>query len=84
MWGIHNDQSSIDPVADRAIRVGWEEVGDLSSVPTTRDAFKAVITERMPDIEPKTIAGSAGTSTDSSMRSESEISSSAPTDIGGP
>ena len=61
MWGIHNDQSSIDPVADRAIRVGWEEVGDLSSVPTTRDAFKAVITERMPDIEPKTIAGSAGT-----------------------
>lgn len=61
MWGIHNDQLSIDPVADRAIRVGWEEVGDLSSVPPTRDAFKAVISERMPDVDPKTIAGSAGT-----------------------
>ena len=61
MWGIHNDQSSIDPAADGAVRIGWDPTGDLSTVAPSRDAFKQRLVETMPDIEPKTIAGSAGT-----------------------
>ncbi|MGV9297442.1 AAA family ATPase [Amycolatopsis sp. NPDC003676] len=61
MWGIHNDQLDIDPVADGAVRIGWDGTGDLSDVASSRDAFKQRLAETMPEIEPKTIAGSAGT-----------------------
>ena len=42
-WGIHNDQPSIDPVADGAVRLGWDELGDLSALQPTRDAFKEAV-----------------------------------------
>ena len=61
MWGIHNDQPAIDPVADGAVRIGWDELGDLAGVEPTRDAFKKHVAESMPAIETKSIAGSAGT-----------------------
>ena len=32
MWGIHNDQADIDPVADGAVRIGWDDTGDLAAV----------------------------------------------------
>lgn len=61
MWGIHNDQTSIDPVSDSAVRIGWDETGDLSTVAPSRDAFKEHLTESMPHLEQKKIPGSAGT-----------------------
>ncbi|CAM4187340.1 AAA family ATPase [Janibacter anophelis] len=61
MWGIHNDQPDIDPVADGAVRIGWDAVGDLSGIAAARDAFKQRVAEAMPEIELKAIAGSAGT-----------------------
>lgn len=61
MWGIHNDQSSIDPVADSAVRIGWDETGDLSTVAASRDAFKELLTVKMPEIGPNAIPGTAGT-----------------------
>ena len=60
-WGIHNDQTSVDPVADDAVRIGWDEMGDLSGVEATRDAFKAAVAERMPQIDEASIRNQAGT-----------------------
>lgn len=61
MWGIHNDQADIDPVADGAVRIGWDDTGDLSQLSASRDAFKQRLAETMPAVEQKSIAGSAGT-----------------------
>lgn len=61
MWGIHNDQADIDPVADASVRIGWDDTGDLSTVARSREAFKERLAETMPEIEQKAIAGSAGT-----------------------
>ncbi|MFJ9390260.1 AAA family ATPase [Nocardioides sp. NPDC101246] len=61
MWGIHNDQPDIDPVADKAVRIGWDEAGDLSTVASTRDGFKELLAVTMPEIEQGAIAGAAGT-----------------------
>ncbi len=60
-WGIHNDQPQIDPVADGAVRIGWDELGDLSTLAPSRDAFKAAIAELMPGIGEKQRPSSAGT-----------------------
>lgn len=29
LWGIHNDQSSLDLVEEGFISIGWEQLGDL-------------------------------------------------------
>lgn len=60
-WGIHNNQSSIDPVADAAVRIGWDEMGDLSQLAATRDAFKAALADRMPEIGEASLPNQAGT-----------------------
>jgi hypothetical protein len=59
--GIHNNQTSVDPVADDAVRIGWDEMGDLSELEATRDAFKAATAERMPQIDEASIPNQAGT-----------------------
>jgi len=60
-WGIHNNQTSVDPLADEAVRIGWDEMGDLSELGATRDAFKAAVAERMPQIDEASIPNQAGT-----------------------
>jgi 5-methylcytosine-specific restriction protein B len=60
-WGIHNDQPSINPVADCAVRIGWDEIGDLSQIAATRDAFKAVVAKQMPQLDEAKIPSNAGT-----------------------
>ena len=60
-WGIHNNQPSIDPLADNAVRIGWDEMGDLSELEATRDAFKAAVAERMPHFDEASIPNQAGT-----------------------
>lgn len=59
-WGIHNDQLSIDPVVDGAVRVGWDEVGDLSELEPTRDTFKEVVGRTYPE-QKSSVAAWAGT-----------------------
>lgn len=59
-WGIHNDQPSIDPVADKAVRVGWDAIGDLSELQPTRDAFKEALSAAIPE-QSSSIAAWAGT-----------------------
>lgn len=61
IWGIHNDRSDIDPLSDGAVRIGWDEMGDLSHYSPSRDAFKQAIAINMPSIEPPTRPSTAGT-----------------------
>lgn len=61
MWGIHNDQTGIDPIADGAVRIGWDGTGDLSELPASRDAFKQRLAATMPEVEQKSIPVSGGT-----------------------
>ncbi|MCT1862700.1 MULTISPECIES: AAA family ATPase [Dietzia] len=59
-WGIHNDQTTIDPVSDGAVRIGWDEVGDLRKIQPTRDAFKEALSAANSDSS-SSIAAWAGT-----------------------
>ncbi|MGY1672451.1 AAA family ATPase [Geodermatophilus sp. SYSU D00710] len=60
-WGIHNNQPAIDPRVDKAVRIGWDKVGDLSTIAPTRDAFKAALVTKMPEISEEKIPSQAGT-----------------------
>ena len=44
-WGIHNDQPGDRPGRGRAVRIGWDEMGDLSGIAPTRDAFKDALVD---------------------------------------
>ncbi|TDW90894.1 5-methylcytosine-specific restriction protein B [Kribbella pratensis] len=61
MWGIHNDRPDINPVANGAVRIGWDEVGDLAEIGATRDAFKAAVAKHMPELDETSIPATAGT-----------------------
>ncbi|WP_224769503.1 AAA family ATPase [Nocardioides ochotonae] len=61
MWGIHNDRPDIDPLTDGAVRVSWDETGDLSDVAASREAFKERLLATMPDVDPRRLPGWAGT-----------------------
>lgn len=60
-WGIHNDQPDIDPLEDGAVRIGWDDVGDLSRLAASRDAFKEALSEKIPEIKESQIPANAGT-----------------------
>ena len=40
LWGIHNDEYSIDFVRDRFVSVGWDAIGDLRTFREDKDALK--------------------------------------------
>lgn len=61
MWGIHNDRSDIDPVADGAVRIGWDEMGDLSQYEASREAIKDALAIRLPELEAPSRPSAAGT-----------------------
>jgi len=60
-WGIHNNKPEIDPRVDKAVRIGWDEMGDLSTIAPTRDAFKASLVAKMPGVSDEKIPSNAGT-----------------------
>ena len=62
MWGIHMDRSfGNTPISNDFIAIGWDEVGDLSSQPATREAFKKAVALRYPNAKPGAIPVIAGT-----------------------
>ena len=60
VWGIHNDQSSLDLVSGGFISIGWEELGDLSNTPADREALKQRLTQAYPNEKPGAIPIWAG------------------------
>lgn len=61
IWGIHNDRKEIDPSQDKAVRIGWDELGDLSELGASRDAFKKALGQARPEADKGTIPVWAGT-----------------------
>ena len=63
LWGIHagktGDAESLF-IDNKIIALGWSEVGDLASIPKTREAFKSHYLSKLPHAKPAALPGSAG------------------------
>lgn len=60
IWGIHNDESSLDLVQEGFVSIGWEELGDLSAMPTDRESLKLRLAATYPTAKPGAIPVWAG------------------------
>lgn len=63
VWGLHAGKTEdIDGVflSKSFVALGWPKVGDLSSLPNDREAFKAKLATVYPEKKPSSIAVSAG------------------------
>lgn len=60
IWGIHNDESSLDLLSGGFISVGWDEVGDLRQIGNDRDLMKRVVSRVFPEAKPGAIPVWAG------------------------
>ncbi|MGP6175205.1 AAA family ATPase [Corynebacterium sp. A21] len=61
VWGIHNGREEVNPVQDKAVRIGWDELEDLSELDASREAFKKALAEARPDASAGTVPVWAGT-----------------------
>jgi restriction system protein len=60
IWGIHNDQPSLDLVSGGFISIGWEGLGDLSGIEVSRDVLKPLLSAAYPSAKPGAIPVWAG------------------------
>ena len=51
LWGIHTYDDNLF-LKDGVIAIGWKEIGDLSLLPTDREAMKAIYAKAYPN-DPK-------------------------------
>lgn len=59
VWGIHTLDDNLFLKED-VIAIGWNKIGDLSTIEPTREAFKKKYVEIFPDDKKMKIANSAG------------------------
>lgn len=59
IWGIHTQDDNLF-LKDNLIAIGWHEMGDLSKIEATRDAFKQKYMATYPDAKKGSIATGAG------------------------
>lgn len=59
VWGIHTLDDNLF-LKENVIAIGWNEIGDLSTIEPTREAFKKKYVEIFPDDKKMKIANSAG------------------------
>lgn len=59
VWGIHTQDDGLF-LKDDVIAIGWKEIGDLSKIEATREAFKAKYAEIYPNEKKGAIPTSAG------------------------
>lgn len=59
MWGIHTLDDHLF-LKDNVIAIGWHEMGDLSVIEATREAFKEKYIAAYPDVKKGSIATSSG------------------------
>lgn len=60
VWGVHNDSLTSELVDDGFISIGWDELGDLSTITDGREGFKRALEAERPDAKSRSIAGQAG------------------------
>lgn len=62
LWGVHmGKHHGTDPLDKGYIAIGWPKMGDLSSLPDDREAYKTLLSEVYPDKKPGAIPVDAGT-----------------------
>lgn len=59
IWGIHTKDDNLFLQND-VIAIGWKNMGDLSKIEATRDAFKESYIEAYPDAKKGSIGNGAG------------------------
>lgn len=60
MWGIHNDNPTLDFVAQGVIAIGWDKFGDVRAVGSSRPKIKTRLIELEPDAKAGAIPVWAG------------------------
>ncbi len=60
IWGIHNDHPDLDLISNGFISVGWDDVGDLSTIGPDKAALKERVAEARPNAKPGAIPVWAG------------------------
>jgi restriction system protein len=64
IWGIHQEQLewNVDPTPREAkdVAIGWEELGDLAPLPSSREAFKTAFAKAYPQEKAGAIPVKAG------------------------
>lgn len=61
IWGIHMEwDTAPDQQGPKELAIGWDELGDLSKIPGTRDAFKAVYAKTYPNEKAGAVPVKAG------------------------
>lgn len=60
LWGIHNDEPSVDLINGGFVSVGWDEMGDLRQYAGDKEALKKRLIELYPEAKPGTIPVWAG------------------------
>lgn len=59
VWGVHTKNEALF-LRDSVIAIGWDEMGDLSTLPDDREAFKARYLETYPDKNKQSAATNGG------------------------
>lgn len=60
IWGIHNDQPSLDFIDGGFVAIGWDEIGNLKATGPDRESLKARIAETYPSVKAGAIPVWAG------------------------
>lgn len=61
VWGLHMGlQHGLKPMAEGYVAIGWHEMGNLSSIPANREAFKARVASTYRQAKAGAIPGYAG------------------------
>lgn len=60
MWGVHNDTLTTELVEGGFVSIGWDDLGDLRTIGSSRDAIKAALAPVFPERKPQAIAGWTG------------------------
>ncbi|MFI8567709.1 restriction endonuclease [Rhodococcus sp. NPDC078407] len=60
VWGLHNDESSLNLLEGGFVSIGWDEVGDLALIGPDRDALKIAIASAYPLAKPGAVPVWAG------------------------
>lgn len=60
VWGVHNDHPELDLIGNGFVGIGWDDVGDLTSIGSDKEALKKRIAEIRPGAKPGAIPVWAG------------------------
>ena len=60
LWGLHNDEPSLDLVAGSFVSIGWDEIGDLRAYDNKLDELKASLSDSYSAAKPGAIPVWAG------------------------